>query len=483
MKARLTIVLLLVVSLCASAQSDLFRKQFEAFQHQAADRHSGFRDECNRSYAEFLRKAWESYGSDKVEKPVQEQIPPVRYEELPVVDNAIIIKDTLKSVPVIPFPKMKAPGEKAISSAVPAFKFKFYGEQISVRADKKNLFELPSTSENDVAQAWLELSDSEFDRTFEDLLGIRETHNFCDWAYLQLIYSFAVAFADNEDQASIISAWLLCQSGLKARIARSDKNLCFLFGSDYTIFGACYFTVNGEKFYCMNCDAKNIEIADACKFPDERGLSFAMNCQPSFSEDYSADRVLKSKKYDKVSVTSSVNTNLIKFLASYPDTQYGDNYMTRWALYAETPLNDYSKARLYPKLKTSMEGKSELEAVNILLDFVQTAFKYKYDNEVWGDDRIFFAEETLFYEYCDCEDRAILFSRLVRDLIGLDVALIYYPNHLAAAVKFNSDVQGEYFVTDEGRFTVCDPTYIGAPAGAIMKKVKGEEATLIQLGR
>ena len=37
-------------------------------------------------------------------------------------------------------------------------------------------------------------------------------------------------------------------------------------------------------------------------------------------------------------------------------------------------------------------------------------------------------------EKINCEDRAILFTRIVRDLLGLKFILIYYPGHLASAV-------------------------------------------------
>ena len=44
-----------------------------------------------------------------------------------------------------------------------------------------------------------------------------------------------------------------------------------------------------------------------------------------------------------------------------------------------------------------LAGKSETEAVNMILNFVQTAFTYGYDDEIWGGDRPFFADETLYY--------------------------------------------------------------------------------------
>lgn len=85
-------------------------------------------------------------------------------------------------------------------------------------------------------------------------------------------------------------------------------------------------------------------------------------------------------------------------------------------------------------------GKSKSEAANTLIDFVQTAFEYKTDEEQFGYERPLFADETLYYPYSDCEDRAIFYSILVRDLLGLDVVLLHYPNHLATAVSFGEEI-------------------------------------------
>ena len=90
---------------------------------------------------------------------------------------------------------------------------------------------------------------------------------------------------------------------------------------------------------------------------------------------------------------------------------------------------------MYPKLTQQIKGKSQKDAANILIDFVQTAFEYQTDDVQFGYERPLFADETFFYPYSDCEDRSILFAHLVKDLLGLDVVLLYYPGHLATAVK------------------------------------------------
>jgi hypothetical protein len=112
---------------------------------------------------------------------------------------------------------------------------------------------------------------------------------------------------------------------------------------------------------------------------------------------------------------------------------------------------------------------------------VQTAFDYKTDGEQFGRERSLFCEESFYYPFCDCEDRAILFTTLVRDLLGLKTALLYYPGHLAAAVEFNENVSGDYLTIEGRRYTVCDPTYIGASIGMTMPTMKEKrvEVTLL----
>ena len=152
-------------------------------------------------------------------------------------------------------------------------------------------------------------------------------------------------------------------------------------------------------------------------------------------------------------------------------------------MYANTPLAQTTKERIYPALKEAIDGCTKEIAANKLLNWVQTGFAYEYDDKVWGYDRAFFAEETLYYPFCDCEDRSILYSRLIRDLLDLDVALIYYPGHLATAVLFDSEVKGDAVMIGGKRFVVCDPTYIGAPVGEQMPNLDYNNIQAIILHR
>ena len=76
---------------------------------------------------------------------------------------------------------------------------------------------------------------------------------------------------------------------------------------------------------------------------------------------------------------------------------------------------------------------------------------------------------------------AELFTRLVRDLLGLDCALIYYPGHLAAAVRFAQTPTGVCYSLNGKDYTLCDPTYINARVGMEMPKIDNTNVTLIPL--
>ena len=133
------------------------------------------------------------------------------------------------------------------------------------------------------------------------------------------------------------------------------------------------------------------------------------------------------------------------------------------------------------QLKPLVDGKSELEAVNLLLRFVQTSLKYKTDEGQFGIENYLFPEETIFYPYSDCEDRSIFFAWLVRNLLGLEVVGLDYPGHIAAAVRFNEKVKGDAFRMNGKRYVVTDPTYINASAGMSMPDFKKSKPGIIRI--
>jgi hypothetical protein len=416
---------LLVISVTLKAQD--YRQQYEDFKQKSSQSYVSFRNECNQKYAEFLRTAWSWY-EGKAPLPVPEEltpIPPRPYNnedtkpiEITPIDVTPIDNET-QPLPLEPIREVPSP-------QIDAFTIEFYGVTCSVRLPECARLCFKNCSPDMIANAWQMLATDSINNAIRDCLEIRIRYNLCDWAYLQFLDRLCNGYCTDKNGATMLMAFLYCQSGYQMRLAVDGNNLIMLYGSKHQIFDKCYFVVDGIYFYPYGEPSNNISICNA-EFESETPMSLLINTEQKLGTSMSAVRTIKSKQYADVSISSQVPNNLIDFYNSYPTSAIDNNPMTRWAMYANTPLARNSKDLIYPALRKAIFGCDALAAANKLLNWVQTGFVYEYDDKVWGYDRAFFAEETLYYPYCDCEDRSILFSHLVRDLLGLDVALVYYP--------------------------------------------------------
>lgn len=486
------ILLLVCVSVClqAGAQTsfDDFKakanKEFSAFKKKSKEDFESFRKKANDEYADFLRKSWSEFESLRTpNKPKEEkQIPPKPYKEQdePIKDTPKPYGEVIVPKPPKPQPEPVVP-IKETPEVEQWHSFTYYGLTLKVRLDNRHKFKLKGCDGKSLSDGWNKLSSSNYNNVITDCLSIRKKLDLCDWGYLMLIKGLSNSFmGKNTNEATLLMAYIYCQSGYKMKLAHNNGKLYMLYATEHVLYDKTYFALNGEKYYPMDCKEERIYICEAT-FPNERPLSLYVSSVPQLGINKTDNRQLVSKRYSNVNATVSSNKNLIEFCNTYPASEIGGNFMTKWAMYANTPLSNSTRSMLYPSLQSAISGLSQLQAVERLLNFMQTAFVYEYDSKVWGYDRAFFAEETLYYPYCDCEDRSILFSRLVRDLLGLDVVLVYYPGHLATAVKFTTSVKGDYLMINGNKYVVCDPTYIGAPVGRTMTGMDNTKAKVILL--
>ncbi len=464
--------------------------KFQGYKDQKQKDFDAYRREKNVRYAEFLRQKWGQYDATPIDTAKQEEpiVPPVIYEgpeptptPQPIPEPKPIKID--KDILVIPTPQ---PQPKPIVPIVPQDDQKinkesisFYGTLVTIGFPNPDNFRLTRIDDQGIATAWEYLMEEKYDVVIATALSARKSLSLCDWAYIEMLQLVCEKhYGKSANEASMMMAYVLIQSGYKLRFGHSNNRLYVLINSDYVIYDRISYTIEGERFYPLNCKERSLYICDA-SFESEQSLSLQISKEQKFDYQSTAQRTLSSSKGIRANIC--VNKNVIDFYNSYPTACINGDFGTRWAAYANTPLEKKVKDDFYPQLKKTIEGLSELEQVNAILNFVQTAFVYEYDDKVWGDDRAFFATETLFYPYCDCEDRSILFSRIVRDILGLNVILLYYPGHLATAVKFNSDVKGDYLMVKGEKYIVCDPTYIGAPVGETMPNMDNKKAKVIVL--
>lgn len=509
-----TLILLLcfVVScwqgdLCAQEKKNFeqFRKErqqrFKKFKDEKQRQFDEFRRKRNEEFAKYLRKPWSDVDTEPViPQPKDDTVPPVVTPEedtKPIEDNPVpydeVIpapKPTPQPAPVepieeIPEPKPQPIEEEPVVLPDNTQSFAFFGTPAKVRFDKQYLVKIGTLNENSIANVWLKFSEDAYTNLVYDCLKIREERKLCDWAYLVMLKEMADAiYGKNTNESTLLTAYVYCQSGYKMRLAMDGNKLVMLFASEHTIFNSYYCVLNGEKYYPFNISGNfNVRIC-AQEYPQERSLSLLVSNEPLLSMDESSVSSHQSTRNEDMHVHLTVNKNLLDFYTSYPTSMYGSNMVSRWAMYANMPMSEHVKKQIYPGLRASLSGRDQLTAVNKLLNFVQTGFVYEYDDKVWGDDRAFFSEESLFYPYCDCEDRSIMFTRLVRDLLGLNCILIFYPGHLAAAVEFtDASPTGDYILCDGHRYFITDPTIMGygAPVGVTMSGMDNSKAKIILL--
>ncbi len=460
-------------------------REYTAFREASNQEFENFRAKANAEYAALIEKAWKELNALKgVPIPEEKPVPPVVFpdedKDKPIKDNSRPFEEIVPIVKPEPQPQPIEPIEETPQPVATYLAFDFFGTNLKVRLDAdKSRFSLRNCNEQSVADTWNKLSC--FDNALSDCLAIRKDLKLCDWAYLLMLRNLArTVFNGQCNESELLLAYLYCQSGYKMRLATADGQLLMLFASRHTIYDKYCWEIDGDVFYALDSDADQVQICQA-SFPNEKPLSLLIPTIPTLNLQATQLRGLQSERYPEVKASVSENENLLKFFDTYPTSMLNEDFGTRWAMYANTPLSDHAKKTLYPQLKEVIAGKSQLAAVERLLNWVQTAFVYEYDDKVWGHDRAFFADETLYYPYCDCEDRSILFTRLVRDLLGLDAVLVFYPGHLASAIRFTDNVSGDYFAINGSRYVVCDPTFIGAPVGRTMPGMDNQSAKIILL--
>lgn len=485
-----------LLPLGAQAQNSKFdalkvknEQRFQGHKEKVEKNFREHREAVNKQFEEAMRQPWEKKSGKKAvptPKKKDKDIPPVVIKEeekqVPPKDNPIVIEE----IPVVPEPQPEpAPTYPIEEVIVPQFEtssFTIYGTQFKVRYPGTP--KLRGVEENQVADLWQVFCSQEYDNMLVDLLAQKAKLSLCDWAYMKVVDKFTETLygSATAPEAVVLQAYILTQSGFRLYLARDSKKVLHrLMPTDLDLYKYPYVNVGGRKCYLLDgADDKSYYVMGQA-LEGTVPMSVLMVRENAFATAESEPRTLKSRDFPAATVTVSANKNLMEFYDGYPESFANNDGTTKWRFYANTPMSSIAREALYPKLKEVVGQMNDFQAISVLLNFVQTAFVYEYDNKVWGRDRAFFADETLFYPYSDCEDRSILFSRLVRDLVGRPVVLIYYPGHLATAVNFSSEVSGDYLLIDGQKYVICDPTYIGAPVGLTMPGMDNSGAKVIKL--
>jgi len=487
------------ITLYAQTAQEEFEKfkqaQKAAFSNYAKESKSNyehFRDSVNAEYAEFMRKAWEAFyavdGTPAPQSPepdeptVAEPYKQSSSESLPIERISLALEPEQQSLRPISSLSFATENEDPSSSEIPNlsnpanYKFLFYNTECYVNLDISLLFSLPDASENSIAQIWENLSNNMSDNLIISCLKLREQLNLCDWGYMQLLKTLSENFlGKGSNEAVLLQMYILTQSGYKVRIARTPINrLTLLVPFREILYQYSFLELDNIKYYFMNKEMKSGKYyVFNHEFPREQYFVWRATL-PRLAEKLNPPKSFFAKKYPEASASIQTNQNLLDFYNDYP-------LIFHWNLYVRTGLSESVKQKLYPALRSAIENKTNLEAAELLLNFCQTAFDYQTCKKQFGYDRPFFADENFFFPYNNFNHRATFFALLIKDLLHLEVILLSYAEHLAVAVHFPENIEGDYFNLNGKKFIMCDPTYINAHIGMTIDKLKKTGAEIIKI--
>lgn len=421
--------------------------------------------ELNNEYIEILGKPWEFHDAQKDDNKSFSPKPdmPKAPKASSVPENREItygkIYQSEKQLPDIPatLPDVKSGVVKKYPN-----KFLFYNTLCGFGPFKAPAISLSVNNIHGVNKEWQKFTNTPgLVDLRNDCLRIREELQLCDWGYLLLVEKIAAElYPASDDNQALAAAALLNLSGYDCKVAAGDEHFYMIFHPSHEIYLVPYYTFNNNKRYYIRSRNEKVARIGGCVgdfYKSPTPIRMLIDRYPRLNPDLktarrykSADNNISGKEI--ISVETVVNSSVQKFLADYP--------LVSWNLYGLAPVSKELKKSLFKTMEQELAGLGEVEAVNKLLEFHSHGFDYKRDDVQFGREKPFFFDENFYYPANDCEDRAIMFARLVKDVIGLDVVYLKFPDHLAAGVCFSPgvDVNGPSVIVDGKKYVLCDPT-------------------------
>lgn len=448
--------------------------------------------EQDRIFTDFLKADWQKLNAfmgvvpDTVPKPVKIPVyKPPKKEPKPKpaqVTKPVIVPDLPKPKPTpkpAPEKRPRPPKVKTTKTVT----VDFLGMSLKVEVDKKMMTKLRGKIGKEyVSNYWEQTAQAPYAATLQQAMYYKDQLGLNDWGYGILLGGIGKEiYGEDHNLTNLFTWFMLLKSGYDAKLGYTTDSIILLVPAADMIYGIPYYRFEGseQKYYTI-AFGKLPEKSKGSLFvyqgdhPDAQTLmDFSVRKVPSFEHNLN-DRIRRfSYNGRKYEVPIKINRGIVDLYRYYP--------LTHMSVFFNAGVSPSVEYKLLSSLGKLIKGKSEAEAVNMLLRFVQTAFEYQTDQQQFGREKYLIPDETLYYGICDCEDRSILFGHLVRELVGLKVVGLDYPGHIATAVKFSTKLPGTYVEYGGEQYLICDPTYINADIGMAMPQFKDTAPELIGL--
>jgi len=459
----------------ASEYSDWLKVQNQSFY--------SYKKSLDDEFSDMLKKQWQEYNAMYKTTAYKKPKPKI----LPKIKKVLKIpkKDLIKSIKVHPkkiIIKKQIPKniviKKIIKYGYTLKKINFYNQDIKITYDNKFNFDLYKINNRAISNTWKKLSKTDYKSLIKQINLYSKKYTLNDWAKYQLIYNIGQSIYDTTNKANIFTWFIFTKMGYDTKIAYSNQNIYLLANIQQKLYQVSFFDIQNKTYHILVPSGKinNVEplfTYNSSYKKAKKRLSFDIDKHEiGLFTNIKTKDIFFNYKQKKYTIDAKYSLDLLDFYKTYPQSQY--------SVYYKAKNSSAIHNSLLMQLKPLIKDKTELEAVNILLRFVQTSFKYKTDQEQFSYEKVFFPEETIYYKYSDCEDRSIMFAYLVKNILGLDVVAVKYNNHMSAAVRFSSKVKGDSFVYQNKKYIMTDPTYINSNVGMTMPIYKHKKFSIIR---
>lgn len=480
----------ITVMLVINSPELIAQDTFEEWKRNQQEQFETFRNEQDAAFMKMLEASWEfveDYDTQHLLEEVKPDQIPQRDRDETATETDRQVEDRIDEEQYVPVEiDLSSIGKTMVTEDSPAkedhkkdpvdvdskglvkMELLFYKTPVAIHMDSAfETFQRKENIDDDlISSYWENAATSDYEPVLQSLKSQRSSLRLNDWSFAKLIFQTGMAVHQNDRQLADLFSWfMLTQSGYAVRVGYNEDRIHLLFAFENPVFSASFFTLNGTRFYAVAFDGVYPESGPMYTYQDDfpgadRKISTEITDLPKLTSDM-VERDLTFEYNDSTyRISVEVNQNVIAFYEYYPQTNL--------EVYFNAPTTLATSRQVLYQLGSIIDGKSETEAANMLLRFSQTAFGYKIDPQNFGREKPLFPEETLFYDYSDCEDRSIMYHFLVSNLLGLDVVGLRYPGHIATAVKFNSNVPGDFIRHNGATYTISDPTYIYADIGMEM---------------
>lgn len=334
----------------------------------------------------------------------------------------------------------------------------FYSEQLNVVYNIDMLTaRCTKVEEKNIMDFYRQLEKTDYRTLLDNLQQQQLELQLNDWLLFQLMRTSVdeIFQQKSELERELICWFLLSQAGFDTRLTYLGQRVFVYVYSNEEIFEVPIIAEAGRNYVNLTSisTTSKPETLYLLNFaPRAKGkvFSFAFKKVPKLRAQIST-RTLHFKYKDiSYQIEAQYDQTLVELMRKYP--LIGEEE------YLKFPMSDALSGSILPQLKTLLQDKSPRQSLELLVAFTRSCFEYKEDREVFGRSKPMIAEEVLYYEYSDCEDRSALFFGLVKELLGYPMVVLAYPNHITVGVALEEKGSGVFVETKGKRYYICDPT-------------------------